>query len=54
MTKAGIQHINHQVESSDDVLRSFLSERRVPIVFGPGRLTGHNILIDGGAYPGTF
>jgi catechol 2,3-dioxygenase-like lactoylglutathione lyase family enzyme len=37
--KAGIQHINHQVESSDDVLRSyyFLSERRVPIVFGPGR-----------------
>jgi 2,3-dihydroxy-p-cumate/2,3-dihydroxybenzoate 3,4-dioxygenase len=37
--KAGIQHINHQVETSDDVLRSyyFLSERRVPIVFGPGR-----------------
>jgi 2,3-dihydroxy-p-cumate/2,3-dihydroxybenzoate 3,4-dioxygenase len=37
--KAGIQHVNHQVESSDDVLRSyyFLSERRVPIVFGPGR-----------------
>ena len=37
--KAGIQHINHQVESSDDVLRSyyFLSDRRVPIVFGPGR-----------------
>jgi 2,3-dihydroxy-p-cumate/2,3-dihydroxybenzoate 3,4-dioxygenase len=36
---AGIQHVNHQVESSDDVLRSFdfLSERRVPIVFGPGR-----------------
>jgi len=35
--KAGIQHINHQVETSDDVLRSyyFLSERRVPIVFGP-------------------
>jgi 2,3-dihydroxy-p-cumate/2,3-dihydroxybenzoate 3,4-dioxygenase len=37
--RAGIQHVNHQVESSDDVLRSyyFLSERRVPIVFGPGR-----------------
>jgi 2,3-dihydroxy-p-cumate/2,3-dihydroxybenzoate 3,4-dioxygenase len=37
--KAGIQHVNHQVQSSDDVLRSyyFLSERRVPIVFGPGR-----------------
>ena len=36
---AGIQHINHQVESSDDVLRSyyFLHEKRVPIVFGPGR-----------------
>jgi catechol 2,3-dioxygenase-like lactoylglutathione lyase family enzyme len=37
--KAGIQHINHQVETSDDVLRSyyFINERRVPIVFGPGR-----------------
>jgi len=36
---AGIQHINHQVESNDDVLRSyyFLNEKRVPIVFGPGR-----------------
>ena len=36
---AGIQHINHQVETNDDVLRSFyfLSEQRVPIVFGPGR-----------------
>jgi 2,3-dihydroxy-p-cumate/2,3-dihydroxybenzoate 3,4-dioxygenase len=35
----GIQHINHQVESSDDVMRSyrFLRERQVPIVFGPGR-----------------
>ncbi|WP_322516826.1 VOC family protein [Rhodopseudomonas palustris] len=35
----GIQHINHQVQSNDDVLRSFyhLSEQRVPIVFGPGR-----------------
>ena len=36
---AGIQHINHQVETNDDVLRSyyFLNQRRVPIVFGPGR-----------------
>jgi 2,3-dihydroxy-p-cumate/2,3-dihydroxybenzoate 3,4-dioxygenase len=35
----GIQHVNHQVQTSDDVLRSFyfLTERRVPIVFGPGR-----------------
>ncbi|WP_454644832.1 VOC family protein [Bradyrhizobium liaoningense] len=38
-TKAGIQHVNHQVASNDDVLRSyyFLSEQNVPIVFGPGR-----------------
>jgi 2,3-dihydroxy-p-cumate/2,3-dihydroxybenzoate 3,4-dioxygenase len=37
--KPGIQHINHQVESGDDVMRSFrfLSERGVPMVFGPGR-----------------
>jgi 2,3-dihydroxy-p-cumate/2,3-dihydroxybenzoate 3,4-dioxygenase len=37
--QAGIQHVNHQVASSDDVLRSYyvLSEKRVPIVFGPGR-----------------
>ena len=35
----GIQHINHQVESADDVMRSyrFLSERQTKIVFGPGR-----------------
>jgi 2,3-dihydroxy-p-cumate/2,3-dihydroxybenzoate 3,4-dioxygenase len=35
----GIQHINHQVQSNDDVLRSYyhLAEQRVPIVFGPGR-----------------
>jgi 2,3-dihydroxy-p-cumate/2,3-dihydroxybenzoate 3,4-dioxygenase len=38
-SQAGIQHVNHQVASSDDVLRSYyvLSEKRVPIVFGPGR-----------------
>ena len=37
--RPGIQHINHQVESADDVMRSFrfLSERQVRIVFGPGR-----------------
>jgi 2,3-dihydroxy-p-cumate/2,3-dihydroxybenzoate 3,4-dioxygenase len=37
--RAGIQHINHQVESSDDVQRSFhfLSARKVKMVFGPGR-----------------
>ena len=37
--QSGIQHINHQVETNDDVLRSyyFLNEKRVPIVFGPGR-----------------
>ena len=37
--RAGIQHINHQVESGDDVMRSFnfLTERQVPMVFGPGR-----------------
>jgi len=35
----GIQHINHQVESGDDVMRSFnfLNERQVRMVFGPGR-----------------
>jgi 2,3-dihydroxy-p-cumate/2,3-dihydroxybenzoate 3,4-dioxygenase len=37
--RAGIQHINHQVETGDDVMRSFnfLTERQVPVVFGPGR-----------------
>jgi 2,3-dihydroxy-p-cumate/2,3-dihydroxybenzoate 3,4-dioxygenase len=36
---AGIQHINHQVQSGDDVMRSFyfLSKHQVPMVFGPGR-----------------
>ena len=35
----GVQHINHQVESVDDIMRSwyFLSERDIPITFGPGR-----------------
>ena len=37
--RPGIQHVNHQVDSIDDVMRSFyfLSERQVKIVFGPGR-----------------
>ena len=36
---AGIQHINFQVESIDDIMRSyyFLMERQVQIRFGPGR-----------------
>ena len=35
----GVQHVNFQVESHDDVMRSwyFLRERQVRIVFGPGR-----------------
>jgi 2,3-dihydroxy-p-cumate/2,3-dihydroxybenzoate 3,4-dioxygenase len=37
--KAGIQHINHQVETGDDIMRSFhfLNDRQVRMVFGPGR-----------------
>lgn len=37
--RPGIQHINHQVEDIDDVMRSyyFLREKGVKIVFGPGR-----------------
>ncbi|MDI3469830.1 MAG: 2,3-dihydroxy-p-cumate-3,4-dioxygenase (CmtC) [Pseudolabrys sp.] len=37
--RSGIQHVNHQVESSDDIMRSYclLKEKNVPIVFGPGR-----------------
>ena len=37
--RPGVQHVNFQVESIDDVMRSsyFLSERQVKIVFGPGR-----------------
>jgi 2,3-dihydroxy-p-cumate/2,3-dihydroxybenzoate 3,4-dioxygenase len=37
--RAGIQHINHQVESGDDIMRSyhFLKERSIRMVFGPGR-----------------
>ena len=38
-SKAGVQHINFQVESLDDIMRShyFLTDRQVRIVFGPGR-----------------
>jgi 2,3-dihydroxy-p-cumate/2,3-dihydroxybenzoate 3,4-dioxygenase len=37
--RAGIQHINHQVETGDDIMRSlhFLNDRKVNIAFGPGR-----------------
>nr|BBB03258.1 23DHBA 3,4-dioxygenase [Pseudomonas sp.] len=37
--KIGVQHVNFQVASIDDVMRSwyFLQERGVPIAFGPGR-----------------
>jgi len=37
--RVGVQHVNHQVESIDDVMRSwyFLREKGVHIVFGPGR-----------------
>lgn len=38
-TRSGVQHINHQVESIDDIMRSwyFLQEQGVKVVFGPGR-----------------
>jgi 2,3-dihydroxy-p-cumate/2,3-dihydroxybenzoate 3,4-dioxygenase len=38
-TYAGVQHVNHQVEGVDDIMRAcyFLRERGVRIVFGPGR-----------------
>ncbi|MFN0182274.1 MAG: VOC family protein [Aquabacterium sp.] len=38
-TRRGVQHINHQVASIDDVMRAWyqLRERGVRIVFGPGR-----------------
>jgi 2,3-dihydroxy-p-cumate/2,3-dihydroxybenzoate 3,4-dioxygenase len=37
--RIGVQHINHQVESIDDLMRSyyFLREQNVKIRFGPGR-----------------
>lgn len=38
-TRSGIQHVNFQVETQDDIMRSFyfLQQRNVKIVFGPGR-----------------
>lgn len=38
-SRAGIQHVNFQVESVDDIMRSFyfMQRRNVRIVFGPGR-----------------
>jgi 2,3-dihydroxy-p-cumate/2,3-dihydroxybenzoate 3,4-dioxygenase len=38
-TEAGVQHINFQVASIDDIMRSYyyLTDRQVRIVFGPGR-----------------
>lgn len=38
-TRPGIQHINHQVEDIDDVMKSYywLKQQGVKIVYGPGR-----------------
>jgi 2,3-dihydroxy-p-cumate/2,3-dihydroxybenzoate 3,4-dioxygenase len=38
-THAGVQHINFQVESQDDIMRSWylLQKKNVKVVFGPGR-----------------
>lgn len=37
--RKGIQHINHQMASTDDIQRAYhhIRERNVPIVFGPGK-----------------
>jgi len=37
--RSGIQHINHQVETVDDVMKAwyFLRENNIEVVFGPGR-----------------
>ncbi|MDO8778288.1 MAG: VOC family protein [Burkholderiaceae bacterium] len=38
-TRSGVQHVNHQVESVDDIMRAWylLKDKGVPIAFGPGR-----------------
>jgi len=38
-SQPGIQHINHQVESTDDIQRSwnFIKDQQIDITFGPGR-----------------
>ena len=37
--RSGLHHINHQVATTDEVLRAyhFMIDHRVPVVFGPGR-----------------
>ena len=37
--RPGVQHINHQVETVDDIMRNwyFMQEHQIRIVFGPGR-----------------
>lgn len=38
-TRSGVQHVNHQVASVDDIMRAWymLQKLNVPIAFGPGR-----------------
>jgi 2,3-dihydroxy-p-cumate/2,3-dihydroxybenzoate 3,4-dioxygenase len=38
-TYSGVQHVNHQVESIDDIMRSWylLQKHNIKVVFGPGR-----------------
>lgn len=38
-SEPGIQHVNHQLESFDDIMKSyyFLKDQGVPVLFGPGR-----------------
>lgn len=38
-TRSGVQHVNHQVESVDDIMRAWymLQKKGVRIAFGPGR-----------------
>jgi 2,3-dihydroxy-p-cumate/2,3-dihydroxybenzoate 3,4-dioxygenase len=38
-TRSGVQHINHQVESVDDIMRAWymLQKKGIKIAFGPGR-----------------
>jgi len=37
--RAGVQHINHQVQGIDDIMRAWylLTDKGIPIRFGPGR-----------------
>ncbi|MFO1223686.1 MAG: VOC family protein [Burkholderiaceae bacterium] len=38
-TRAGVQHVNHQVEGIDDIMRAWymMQKKGVRVVFGPGR-----------------